>query len=158
MSSAADFNRHLTSVDNDLDWLNKFIIFNSTNTHKIYHMKNIKDLTKFGSDKKWGFALVDHKLGEKRYRNIIDLAHKATIVAAHDAEVIHDHGYGYVRNKALDHYKYICKMSMWHTGNHKDLYTSTLIMSNFIDITFLEDVFKRIKYKWEVVACEYKNM
>lgn len=149
----------MTSVDSDFEWLKKFLIYNTTSTHTVHHLENIKDLIHFGENKKWGFVLVDHKLGEERYINVQNLASKADIVAVHDAEIIHDSGYKYQEiGKINSYYKYICKMSMWHTDDKKDLYTSTLIMSNMIDITFLEDVFKKIKYDREVVACEYNTM
>ena len=103
-------------------------------------------------------ALVDHKLGEERYINIIDLAQKADIVLAHDAEIRGAGNYKYVEKKVTDHYTYVCKMSMLHTDDlEKDGYTSTLIMSNFIDLTFLEQVFKSIMYNRKVIACDYKN-
>ena len=148
----------MTSVDHDIDWLYRFLLFNTTSTHSIYHMKDINQLNSFGSNKEWGMVLVDHKLGEERSINIIDLAKKAQIVLAHDAEIRGAGDYRYVKNKVTDHFKYICKMSMFHTDDiDKDGYTSTLMMSNFIDITFLELVFKKINYNRKVISCDYRN-
>lgn len=119
-------------------------------------MKDIQQLKTYGSDRKWGMVLVDHKLGEERFINIIDLKNKADIVLAHDAENRGAGNYKYVEKKVTDHYKYVCKMSMLHSDNEKnDGYTSTLIMSNFIDLSYLEQVFKKIKYNRKVIACDY---
>lgn len=152
----ADFNRQVTSVDHDLAWLQRFLLFNTTRTHSIFHMKDIQQLKTYGSDRKWGMVLVDHKLGEERFINIIDLKNKADIVLAHDAENRGAGNYKYVEKKVTDHYKYVCKMSMLHSDNEEnDGYTSTLIMSNFIDLSYLEQVFKKIKYNRKVIACDY---
>jgi len=47
---------------------------------------------------------------------------------------------------------------MLHTDDiEKYGYTSTIIMSNFIDIAFLELVFKKINYNRKVISCDYRN-
>lgn len=147
-----DMNRHVTSVDSDLDWLSKFLLFNSTRTHSIYHIKTADELRRFASDRTWGLVLVDHIFTKERYKSIIDLANKASLVLAHDAESSHD-VYKYAENKVTAHFKYACKMSMFNETQYK----STLMLSNFIDIRFLEHVFGRIKYSAKVVACNYKD-
>ena len=78
------------------------------------------------------------------------------IIISHASNKIKN-SYIFIYNVA-SHYKYVCKMSMQHTDDIiKKGYTSTLILSNFIDITFLEKVFNRIKYSRKVIACNYKD-
>lgn len=121
-------------------------------------MEKATDLKTFGSDRDWGMALVDHKLGEERWINVIALAKRAKIVLAHDAESRGAGNYKYDEKKVTTHFKYVCKMSMQHTDDIINYgYTATLIMSNFVDITFLEEVFNRIKYSRKVIACNYKE-
>jgi hypothetical protein len=119
-------------------------------------MEDVKQLLTFGSDRQWGMVLVDHKLGEERYKNIIDLANKASVVLAHDAERNGAGNYRYVEKRVTDYYKYNCKFSIYNNGVGAAAgWTSTLIMSNSIDITFLEDVFMNVKYDRKVVACDF---
>jgi hypothetical protein len=149
----ADFNRHVTSVDTDKAWLAKFLSFNKTKTHSIYHMENAEQLEKFVRDRKWGLVLVDHIFAEQRPTDVIKMAELATIVLAHDTEIANENYYGYVKARVTDHFKYVCKLTIFHDRGH----ISTLMLSNFIDITFLEDVFKKIDFSTKVIACDYKN-
>lgn len=147
----------MTSVDNNLEWLSKFIFFNTTRTHSIYHVQTNDELNTFGSQRNWGMALVDQGLVYDRYKSVIYLAHKASVVLAHDAEIYREDIYHY-HEKAVMHYKYVCKFSIWQTRSKPGAkYISTFIMSNFIDITYLEQVFKQIRYQDKVVACNYHD-
>lgn len=52
---AAATNRVLYSVDTDYEWLKKFIIYNSTRSHKIFHVTE-SSLFHYGSEKSWGLV------------------------------------------------------------------------------------------------------
>jgi hypothetical protein len=149
----------VTSVDHNLEWLSKFLMFNKTKTHSIYHVTGT-ELETFGSERKWGMVLVDHGVANSRLKVAINFANKSTIVLTHDAEIIQDYySYHTVKDgkKLVDYFKYVCKFSMFDRPLNPTGHSSTLIMSNFVDITFLEEIFKQINYPTRVIACDYKN-
>jgi hypothetical protein len=111
-----------------------------------------KIIFKYGSDKNWGLVLVDHSTAATRYLNIIDLAKKAQIVVAHDAERPSDHMYKYEEKNVRKYYKYACKFSIY-TSKDKSWYYSSLILSNWYDVQMLEPIFNQIKTDYGHVAC-----
>jgi hypothetical protein len=134
-------------------------MFNKTKTHSIYHVTET-ELETFGSERKWGMVLVDHGVVNGRLKPAINFANKSTIVLTHDAEIIQDfYSYHTVKDgkRLVDYYKYVCKFSMFDRPFNATGHSSTLIMSNFVDITFLEEIFKQINYPTKVIACDYKN-
>ena len=106
----------------------------------------------YGLDKKWGLVLIDHLLGEKRYLNIIKFAQMANIVVAHDAEKNNDKYYKYEQMKVREHFKYACKYSIY--DETKSVYISTLILSNFIDVSQLKAILDQIETDYGHVTCD----
>ena len=148
---AAHNNRKIVSVDTSYDWLKRFLIYNLTKTHEIYHVSE-SNLYEFGLNKKWGLVLVDHAKGGERYRNVISFSKLAEIVVLHDAEKMSENGYKYEHNKVRSYFLYACKFSVYPNAQ-KDFYTSTLILSNFIKLDFLDGIFNRIKTDYGHVGC-----
>jgi hypothetical protein len=106
----------------------------------------------YGLDKKWGLVLIDHLLGEKRYLNIIKFAQMANIVIAHDAEKNNDKYYKYEQMKVREYFKYACKYSIYDVT--KSVYISTLILSNFIDVSQLKAILDQIETDYGHVTCD----
>jgi len=152
----AEFNRQVVSVDVSLEWVTKLIIYNTTSTHKIYHVKN-SDLETFGRDKSWGLVLVDHG-GPPAYTRstyALDFAHKAKIVVAHDAEKMSEKHFKYEKNKVKNHFKYACKYTAFQNKNLiRSQYVSTWILSNYIDLKDLKSIFDAIPTDHGHVACD----
>ena len=71
-SIAASNQRMLVSVDTDLNWLEKFLIYNKTSNHLIYHLEESEQMLTFGLDKTWSLVLVDHIDESKRFFFITD--------------------------------------------------------------------------------------
>lgn len=151
----ADNNRLVVSLDNNLNWLNRFILYNSTKTHKIFHLSE-DDMNNYGLDKRWGLVLVDHFNARTRSFNAIDFSNLAEIVILHDAEKSSEHMYQYEKNDIRSHFKFACKYSIF-TNEKKSSYVSTIILSNFINLNQLEDLFKQIKTDYGHVACDFIN-
>jgi len=148
----AHLNRQVVSVETNLEWLKKFIIYNSTKTHKLYHMSK-SELNLYGLNKLWGLVLVDHGDAAARSLNVLNFSKLAMIVLIHDAENSSEHMYNYVKNKLRDAYKYSCKYSPF-SSKEKTSTTSTLILSNFINLDNLKDLFGRISNDYGHVACD----
>lgn len=148
----ADQNRTLTSVDTNLDWLEKFIIYNSTNTHRIYHLGTY-EINKFGLDKQWGLVLVDHIDAGSRSLNVIKFSEIAQIVIVHDTEKSQETFYGYEKNKIRSFFKYSCKYSIYSDATRAS-YISTLILSNFVSLNKMKSIFNRITTDFGHVACD----
>jgi hypothetical protein len=148
----AHSNRHVVSVETNLEWLQKFIIYNSTRTHKLYHLSK-SELNLYGLNKLWGLVLVDHGDAAARSLNVLNFSKLAMIVLIHDAEQSSEHMYNYVKNKLRDAYKYSCKYSPF-SSKEKTSTTSTLILSNFINLDNLKDLFGRISNDFGHVACD----
>ncbi len=148
----SDYDRRLVSVDTKFEWLSKFLDYNKTQNHNVF-LVDTESIIKYGSDKKWGLVLVDHSTAATRYINIIDLAQKAQIVVAHDAERPSDHMYKYEEKNVRKYYKYSCKFSIY-TSKDKSWYYSTLILSNWYDVKILEPIFNKVKTDYGHVACD----
>ena len=145
--------RHLYSVDTDLDWMNKFIIYNATLEHKMYHLKSKNDINKYGLETNWSLVLVDHIYAELRPLNVIAFAQKAQIVVAHDTEKQNEYIYLYDKNKMTGNFKYVCKFTLFRAK--KGEYISTTLMSNFIDLeAILTPVFNKVKTDFGHSACD----
>jgi hypothetical protein len=148
----SDFGRRLVSVDTKFEWLSKFLEYNKTQNHHVV-LVDAESIIKYGSDNTWGLVLVDHSTADTRYLNIIDLAKKAQIVVAHDAEKPSDHMYKYEEKAVRKYYKYSCKFSVY-TSKDKSSYYSTLILSNWYDVKILEPIFNKVKTDYGHVACD----
>lgn len=151
---ARDQRRHVISVDTDLEWMMKFLTYNSTETHKLYHLPSKKALSQYGLDRKWSLVLVDHYHHDLRPLNVISFARQAQVVVAHDTEKQAEFFYLYERNKIREHFKYVCKFSLFRTAN-KSLYVSTTLLSNFIDLqAILTPVFRRVSTDFGLIPCD----
>lgn len=148
----ADLKRQVVSVDTDLEWLSKFKIYNITSNHKIYHLTQ-DEMNQFGLNQNWGLVLVDHIDAATRSLNAINFSRRAQIVVVHDTEKSQENFYGYERNRIRDSFKYACKYSIF-SDNTKSSYISTLIMSNFIQLNDLNNLFSKIKNDFGHVACD----
>ena len=109
-------------------------------------------MDEYGLDKKWGLVLVDHLVGEKRYLNMIKFANLANIVIGHDAEKRNDYYYKYEQMKVRNHFKYACKYSIY--DETKNVYISTLILSNFIELDKLKIVFDKVNTDYGQISCD----
>lgn len=148
-----EYKRNLVSIDTSLDWINKFISYNLTNYHKIYYFKNHQELSEFGKDRKWGMVLVDHTYAALRPFDVINFADKAEIVLAHDAESSSDFMYKYNEKNVRSHFKYACKFSVFH-GKQKTSHTSTIILSNKIDLNKLQIIFDKVRTEFGHTSCD----
>ena len=145
--------RNCVSVDNDKKQLNKFIHYNKTMFHTIQYAD---DLITYGDNKIWGLVSIDHTLSAERYKNAISLAANAQIVVLHDAEMTNEKYFKYEKNNVQGYYRYMCKFSLIRNEKSKQ-YTSTLIMSNYIQLYSLSQIFAKINTDYKIVACDFKN-
>lgn len=152
---ARDQQRRLVSVDTDFDWMNKFIIYNSTSLHSLYYLNGYAELESYGLDRKWSLVLVDHKFATKRPLNAIAFAQNAQIVVAHDTEK-RSEGYMWMKNKMTEHFKYVCKFSLFvRKQRDHESYVSTTLMSNFIDLTaLLKPAFDKVITEFGHKSCD----
>lgn len=149
---AADQNREIISIDTNFEWLNKFIIYNKTSNHRVYQLTN-KELNTFGLDKQWGLVLVDHIFNTKRSKNVINFSNLAQIVVVHDAERAQEGFYQYEKNKIRSKFKYACKFSIFSDRYQRE-YISTLILSNYVDLSKLKEIFSKVTTDFGHVACD----
>lgn len=145
-------NRYAVSIDSEFDWANKFKFYNLTKSHKI-HVMNIEQMNEFGLSKQWGVVLVDHSSGGNRHLNMIKFCNTSTIVIGHDAEKWYEHYYKYEEKNVKDFFKYSCKFSIY-VDEAKLTYVSTLILSNFVDVSRLKLVFDNIVSDYGHVSCD----
>lgn len=131
-----DQNRTLVSVDTDLAWISKFLPYNQTRLHRLFHVPN--ELLRFGLDRtdRWGLVLVDHMMVRDRAQSAIDFANLSLVVVVHDTEAPSDVNYNYSMSKMLESFKYTCKFSLYRGVKREDPnnYISTTVLSNFIDL------------------------
>ena len=153
---ARDQERHVISVDTDLEWMSKFIIYNLTSTHKLYHFGKIDEFMAYGIERDWALVLVDHSQMSKRAISAIAFAKKAQIVVAHDTETQNEQFFSYRRHRMTDYYKYVCKFTLFRPPNSQGLpHISTTLMSNFIDLEdVLSPAFQKIKTDFGHTACD----
>lgn len=151
---AVDFKRQLVSVDTDQKWLHKFILYNQTSAfHRINLLSDKEELTKIGLDKKWGVVLVDHIFADLRPINVIKFSNLSKVVIAHDTEKTNEQFYRYEQAKIRDHYKYVCKFSLFEDLKRQS-YISTTIMSNFIDLpSVLKPMLDKVKTEFGHESC-----
>ncbi|CAF0983663.1 unnamed protein product [Brachionus calyciflorus] len=153
---SSDYNRQLVSIDTNQDWINRFIIYNTTKNHRLYFYHDFNNFqqkfdTKFS---KLGLVLVDHIYAGLRPIHAKYFANNTEIVIVHDAEKRSDTFYLYEKNNNIRaFFKYACKFSLYQNFE-KTSYISTLILSNFIDLTILERIFKSVKSDFGHVACD----
>ena len=146
-----EINKQVVSIDTQLDWVKKFSFYGLTSTHKVLFM-NAADMDKYGLDKKWGMVLVDHGIADTRWRNMINFANLANIVIGHDAEVINEKYYIYETKKVKESFRYACKYSIY--DETKKIYISTLILSNFVDVTKLKAIFDKVATDNGAISCD----
>ncbi|CAF1068186.1 unnamed protein product [Brachionus calyciflorus] len=149
-----DYYRKLISIDTNSDWVDKFKLYNDTRDHRVYLVENFENLEdKIGSkNKKWGLVLVDHIEANKRPTHAKYYAEKSEIVIVHDAEKSSEIYYQYEANSLRSSFKQACKFSIYQ-NKEKTSYISTLILSNYIDLTILESIFEKVKTEFGHVAC-----
>jgi hypothetical protein len=102
-------NRALTSVDSDLNWIQKFGRFEN-NQHHLLHVPN---WDAFKPNSRFGLAFIDHAPSERREIDIMRLAPLTDILVIHDTEA---DGYGYQRAlPLLDHIETDSSITPWTT-------------------------------------------
>lgn len=150
---STDLKRKLVSIENDFEWLSKFIIFNQTKYHKIYHISS-DELITYGSNKPWGLILIDHIVPKKRFVNAIKYSKIGKVLVLHDAEKTTEINYRYVKYNVLYYFKYACKFSLYQSKDGiNGHYVSTLILSNYINLDKLKDLFSKIPSEFGHLAC-----
>lgn len=63
-----------------------------------------------------------------------------------------DKYYKYEQMKVKDNFKHACKYSIY--DETKKIYISTLILSNFIDVTQMKPIFDKIETDYGQVSCD----
>lgn len=145
----------LVSVDTNANWLNKFAFYNTTRHHRIYQLSSLDELMKYGLDRHWSLVLVDHTFAEERAKNAIAFASIARVVVVHDTELISEHAYKFEKQRMTSYFKYVCKFSLY-MNEKRDRYTSTTLMSNFIDLSsLLRPAFHRVHTDYGHVSCDF---
>ena len=142
---AVDKEKIAFSIETNAEWAQKFEFYKETSTHQM-HVMSFDEMTNFELDKSWGVVLVDHGFANKRFISILKYANKSQIILAHDAEDAAELFYEYKHFKIREHFKYSCRYSLFHQNNRSlSDHTSTLLLSNFIDVSRFEKIFKNIK-------------
>lgn len=90
-------------------------------------------------------------MGENRYINVINFSKTARIVIAHDAESTNEGYYKYGENKITSYFKYACKFTIY---DESDSYTSTLLLSNYINVKRMKKLFDKVKTEYGHVSCD----
>lgn len=152
---SSNFDRDLTSVDSNRDWVNQFVNYNSSSYHKVFYI-DYDDLFAYGQDKRWGLVLVDHTNASSRFFNVIRFAKSSRMVVVHDAEKINEKIYLYEKYNIVSYFKYACKFSLY-LSKSQTLYVSTLLLSNYIDMDEINQILSKIKTENGHVACDYVN-
>lgn len=82
--------RHLTTVDNNADWLNRFREFEND----MHTLRLLQSWDQFGVEGKYGLAFVDHAdpPSHPRWLQVLKLIPAAEVIIIHDTE---DVLYGY---------------------------------------------------------------
>ena len=131
--------REVLSVDTDAKWIERFAGY-KCDRHRFEIVPPQPDVTlclQYQREKawrewkgieaceRWGLAFVDCAPGEARWELMIRLAHRATIVIAHDSEMDYKAGGNYQYEKAIPHFKYVSEWRRWRPY--------TIILSNFVE-------------------------
>lgn len=145
-------NRKLVSVDTDLNWVQKFATYNNSRNHLILYLPSSKDMSNYGLNNDWGLVLVDHINAAIRPLDAINFANKSQIVIVHDAEAPNEFLYKYEFFNIRSYFKYVCKFSLYKDVDKKS-YISTLILSNFIDVSKFKYIFDKINTDYGHVSC-----
>ncbi|CAF0987751.1 unnamed protein product [Brachionus calyciflorus] len=155
---SSDLGKDLVSIDTYSDWVNKFVLYNSTKYHKMYVMNNFDNVEKRLSlgNKKWGMVLVDHANATQRTFDAKNYANKAEIVLIHDAEKTVEHGYKYEENKIREPFRYFCKFSVFSRSD-KSSYVSTLMLSKTVDFKLMETILNKAKTDYGHISCDHIN-
>lgn len=90
-------NRFVLSCETNKAWLGKFIHFNDSAVHKLYHVNingpsGVNEWDKYGNDRDWGVVFVDHGQSLRRRVDIGRFMDKTDIIIVHDNQ---DKGYYY---------------------------------------------------------------
>jgi len=142
---AVDKEKEVVSIDTNAEWARKFAFYNETSMHQI-HVMTFDEMGKYAAYKNWGLVLVDHGFANKRHINVMDYAYKSQIIIAHDAEDSAEYIYEYQKFKLREKFKYSCRYSVFHQNKMSfSNHTSTLLLSNFIDVKKFDAIFRRIK-------------
>jgi hypothetical protein len=160
---AVKLNRTVVSVDSNREWianLSQYVInscdtSNCSGIHKHVLAESMKEMHAVGANKTWGLVLVDHRVTDQRYLDVKRFAGRAQIVVAHDAEDRSDFMYLYKTKKVIRHFKYGCKFSLYGDSKKK-YYTSTLVLSNFIDLDVLNVILKKVNTDFGSIPCDFR--
>ncbi len=113
-------NRNLLSLDVNEEWIGR-VKYLSNYHHAIRKVDSWKELSIY--DMKWDIAFIDQSPGEYRKHSIEALANNAKLIVCHDTENW-DNVYGY--KFILPSFKYLVE--------YKQHFTTTMVVSNFIDV------------------------
>lgn len=120
--------RHLTSIDNEEGWVNRFKSSNVSGHryqgkyHDLLYIANYDDAP---IDKPWDVALIDHSPSARRIVDIKRLAHLAQYIIIHDSTPRKEREY---------HYGEIYPLFKYKTDWLEDANPAT-VLSNFNDLT-----------------------
>jgi hypothetical protein len=152
------FNRKLISLETDKVWLAHYASLNSSNLHEIYHVNRSILENYHTNHSNFSLVYVDHGIRELRYKNVIQYANSAQLVLVHDAERLNEKVYKLAANKVRSYFKYACKYSIYRYYYVKrDVYISTYILSNFINMTQIQRVLSHFKTRNKHTVCN-ENM
>ena len=115
------FGRDIISVDNNLEWLKKFVV--KSKRHAFMHVESWDQVPY--EQGKWGLAFVDQSPGAARAPSIRSLAWSAQVIVAHDSEPEEDRCYQYSTIRHLFLYSQDWTLLKPHT----------LILSNYVDVS-----------------------
>lgn len=116
--------RRLYSYESNLEWYRKFEKYRSTN-HQIEYVGTNWEVFQERHREPIGVLFSDEAPGHMRKYNISMYATLATVIVVHDADESTDHGYRLSWVKPLFKYHAL----------HEYPGASTLVLSNFIDVT-----------------------
>jgi hypothetical protein len=118
--------RDLVSLDNDTEWFDSNVQW-ASGYHKVYFVEDWANSTMIES-RHWSVALVDEKPASNRIKSIKRLAHQANFVIIHDSEPESNKFFKYSWIYNLFKYRY----------DYTKCRPNTTVLSNFIDLKFLE--------------------
>jgi hypothetical protein len=120
--------RHLTSIDNNEGWVNKFKtseVSGHRYQNKYHDLIYVSSYDDAKIEKPWDVALVDHSPSGRRITDIKRLSQYAKYIIIHDSAERKEREYQYGEIYPLFKYK---------TDWNKDANPAT-VLSNFIDLT-----------------------
>lgn len=150
---SSEFKRNVYTLDTDSELVEKLMSKATSKQHFFSSTDKLKEIEKFSTSRLWAVAIIDHTFLEVRKADALRLANRARIVIAHDAESTKESVFGYAASKVTDNYKYVCKYSVF-LNKDKSEYKSSLIMSNYVDLTHLHHMFSKVRTQFGQASCD----